>query len=310
MGKKLGSIMVLLVGAGLMLYSMARTFHLLSATLPPGQEALAVIALLGFDMGLVAWTVVFLRGAEGGIQRAIALIMVLIDLVGVIAGFLGDTLLTSGDQGLLAAMDMGSKQTIVLVTAFVIAANIAGTIFYHLASPDNMRHMAEESARDKIQTQSLQAISQQANLLAAELAPIIAADWVRNMTADFTASLTGDKSDVKQLPQANPPQLESAKPSRLDAIKARLSTPAAGPQFVTMASDSPAPIVSSFKVGDVVQVIDKSEDNVFGARGKVVAIEGDFDDLSKEIRIDFGDKGIHWVLDSQIANVTAELPKS
>lgn len=203
MGKKLGSILVLIVGAGLMLYSMARTFHLLSATLPAGQEILAAVALLGFDLGLVAWLIVFLKGAEGGLQRSIAALMIVIDLIAVVAGFLGDTLLVSGQSGLLAALDASSRQTIVLVTAMAIAANIAAVVFYHMASPENLRRMAEESARDKIQNQSLQAISQQANLLAEQLAPIIAADWVRQMQAEFTAPLTGE-TQRKQLPAAKP----------------------------------------------------------------------------------------------------------
>jgi len=190
MGKKLGSILVLIVAGALMFYSASRTMHLLSTTLPAGQEILGVIALAAFDLGLVAWLIVFLKGAEGGLQRGIALLMVLIDLAGVVVGFLGDTLLTAGETGLLAQMSEGDKQTIVMLTAGVIAANIAGTIFYHLASPDNLRHMQEEAARDKIQQQSLEAISQQANLLAEQLAPVIAADWVRNMRAEFTAPLT------------------------------------------------------------------------------------------------------------------------
>lgn len=242
MSKKLGGILVLLVGAGLMIYSMSRTFHLLSATLPAGQEVLAIVALLGFDLGLVAWLMTFLKGAEGGFQRAIAALMIVIDLIGVVAGFLGDTLLTAGNQGLLEAMDMGSKQTIIMVTAFVIAANIAAVVFFHMASPDNLRRMTEEAARDKIQTQALAAIAQQANILAEELAPVIAADWVRSMRADFSAALVEPRSDVKKLESAKPVQLESVKSSRLDAIKERLSEPAKiAPQMVTMASDAPSP---------------------------------------------------------------------
>lgn len=218
MSKKLGSILVLIVGAGLMLYSMARTFHLLSATLPPGQEILAAVALLGFDLGLVAWLVTFLKGAEGGLQRAISALMIVINLIAVVVGFLGDTLLVSGESGLLVALDQSSRQTIVMATALAIAANIAAVIFYHMASPDNMRRMTEEAARDKIQSQALAAISQQANLLAEELAPVIAADWVRSMRADFSAALVAT-DDVKQLPSATP----IAKPTIAEQFTAAFS---------------------------------------------------------------------------------------
>lgn len=235
MGKKLGSILVLIVAGALMLYSASRTMHLLAATLPPGQEILGVIALAAFDLGLVAWLIVFLKGAEGGLQRGIALLMVVIDLVGVVVGFLGDTLLTAGQTGLLAKLAEGDKQTIVMLTAGVIAANIAGAVFYHLCSPDNLRRMAEESAKDKIQSQALAAINQQANLLAEQLAPIIADDWVRQMQAEFMAALTDHTTEIKKLPPAK----VEVKPSRLEKIKARLAAPAAAPMS-TMASEGEA----------------------------------------------------------------------
>jgi hypothetical protein len=258
MNKKLGSILVLIVGAGLMVYSMARTFHLLSSTLPPGQEILAVIALLGFDLGLVAWLITFLKGAEGGMQRAIAALMVVINLIAVIIGFMGDTLLTAGNNGLIAALDAASRQTIVIATASMIAANIAAVVFFHMASPENLRHMAEESAKDKITAQSLKAIEQQASLLANDLAPLIAADWVANMTADFTAALTSGRRAPAILDQPSSVTVkrseakrETEKPSKLDSIKQRLSEvnsvlqptpPDDSAQMWTMAADAPASV--------------------------------------------------------------------
>ncbi len=215
--KKLGSILVLIVAGALMLYSASRTFHLLSLTLPAGQEVLGVIALAAFDLGLVAWTIVFLRGAEGGLQRGLALLLVLIDLCGVVVGFLGDTLLSAGQSGLLDKMGEGDKQTIIMLTAMVIAVNIAGAVFYHLASPDNLRRMAEESAKDKITTQSLKAIEQQANLLAEQMAPLIAADWVQNMRAEFSAPLSTRPIVALPEPMVDPAPSSDARPPQIPA---------------------------------------------------------------------------------------------
>jgi hypothetical protein len=254
MSKKMGGILVLLVGAGLMIYSMARTFHLLSSTLPAGQEILAVIALLGFDLGLVAWLITFLKGAEGGLQRAIAALMVVVNLCAVIIGFMGDTLLTAGDNGLIAALGASERQTIVVATAAMIAANIAAVVFFHMASPENMRHMAEESAKDKITAQSLKAIEQQASLLANDLAPIIAADWVANMTADFTAALTSGRHRssalIEQPSSVTIKKHPEEKPSKMESIKQRLSeansilqpTPPEEATLFTMAADFPVSV--------------------------------------------------------------------
>jgi hypothetical protein len=234
MSKKLGSILVLIVAGALMLYSASRTMHMLSATLPAGQEILAVIALAAFDLGLIAWLIIFLRGAAGGLQRGIALLMIVVDLLGVIVGFLGDTLMTSGDVGLLERMSMGDKQTIIMLTAFVIAVNIAGAVFYHMADPDNLRRMTEEAAKDKITGQALRAIETQASILANELAPQIAEDWVNQMRADFTAALT--------LHQRNrtvvlPPIAAAPPPSPIRAMFSRQPPPVQPSAPQTMAAD-------------------------------------------------------------------------
>ena len=218
MGKGIGRILVLLVAGALMLYSGSRTFHLLSSTLPAGQEILAVIALAAFDIGLVAWLLVFLRGAEGGLQRGISLLMVIVDLIGVVIGFMGDTLLTSGQTGILEQMAQSDRQTIILLTAGIVGINIAGTIFFHLADPGNQKRMATEAAKDQIEEQSLNAIKQQAALLAAELAPTIASDWVLQMRAQFTGSL----ADGQQQNLLNPPPgwtPPAKKPSLLDKLR-------------------------------------------------------------------------------------------
>ena len=55
MKKAIASIFTLAVAGLLMIYSATRTVDLLSKTLPPGQEALAFLALAAFDGGLIAW---------------------------------------------------------------------------------------------------------------------------------------------------------------------------------------------------------------------------------------------------------------
>jgi 4-amino-4-deoxy-L-arabinose transferase-like glycosyltransferase len=234
MGKKLASYLVLLVAGALMIYSGARTFHLLSQTLPKGQEVLAFLALLAFDGGLVAWLAVFMFGAQGGAQRAIAMLMICVSLIGIVLGFGGDTLMTAADNGMIQDASIGMSALI--LTTLIIAANIAAVTFYHVLSPENQRRMAEESARSQIEDAALGSIKSQAQQLSQELAPIVAAAWVADMRAHYLAQLTPE-AQSKALSAPKPAQLESAKPSKLDEIKSRLNVPAAGPQFVTMASD-------------------------------------------------------------------------
>jgi 4-amino-4-deoxy-L-arabinose transferase-like glycosyltransferase len=187
MGKKLASYLVLLVAGALMIYSGARTFDLLSQTLPKGQEVLAFLALLAFDGGLIAWLCVFMFGAQGGAQRAIAMLMIVVSLLGIVIGFGGDTLMVASRNGLIEDVNIG--MTALILTTIIIAANIAAVTFYHVLSPENQRRMAEESARSEIEEAALGSIKSQAQQLAQELAPTVAAAWVQDMRAHYLSTL-------------------------------------------------------------------------------------------------------------------------
>ncbi len=202
MGKKLASYLVLLVAGALMIYSGARTFDLLSQTLPKGQEVLAFLALLAFDDGLIAWLAVFMFGAHGGAQRAIAMLMILVSLVGIVIGFGGDTLLTASKNGMIADVNIG--MTALILTTIIIAANIAAVTFYHIVSPENQRRMAEETARSEIEESALGSIKSQAQQLAKELAPTIASAWVADMRAHYLSQLSPEAQQRHALPAPVP----------------------------------------------------------------------------------------------------------
>ncbi|CAG0932824.1 hypothetical protein TFLX_02780 [Thermoflexales bacterium] len=201
MGKKLASYLVLLVAGALMIYSGARTFDLLSQTLPKGQEVLAFLALLAFDGGLIAWLAVFMFGAQGGAQRAIAMLMIIVSLLGIVIGFGGDTLMVASRNGMIEDVNIG--MTALILTTIIIAANIAAVTFYHVLSPENQKRMAEEAARSQIEDSALESIKSQAKQLSQELAPIVASAWVADMRAHYLAQLTPE-AQRKALPAARP----------------------------------------------------------------------------------------------------------
>jgi hypothetical protein len=202
MGRKLASYLVLLVAGALMIYSGARTLHLLSQTLPKGQEVLAFLALLAFDGGLISWLCVFMFGAQGGAQRAIAMLMIVVSLIGIVLGFGGDTLMSAAANGMIEDVNIG--MTALILTTLIIAANIAAVTFYHVLSPENQRRMAEESARSEIEDAALGSIKSQAQQLSQELAPIVASAWVADMRAHYLAQLTPE-AQRKALPSAARP---------------------------------------------------------------------------------------------------------
>ena len=177
MSKKIGSILLLILGGSLLIYTATRTYHLFTLTLPADQQILGVLALAAFDGGLVLWPIYFLNGARGAWQRGIAALMIIVSLVGVIIGFMGDTMLTASTNALITALPPETAQSIIIATGAIISINIAAVVFTHVLDPDNLRAMQEQEAEDQITSQSLKMIGQQSKAVAAEVAPDIAYDW-------------------------------------------------------------------------------------------------------------------------------------
>src|SRR5512139_2118249 len=105
MFKFLAKFGVLALALALMVYSSIRTFDFLKDTLPAGSEALAVFGVLAFDAALIVWLGVFMFDAEGAGQRGIASGMVVFQLVAILVGFGGDSLVRSAENNLIGSLD-------------------------------------------------------------------------------------------------------------------------------------------------------------------------------------------------------------
>jgi hypothetical protein len=200
MAKKLGSIMVFVLGAVLLAYSASRSLNFIELTLPADQKGLAYFGLAALDGGLIGWTLSYLKGSKGW-QRAIALIMAMVDLIGVIGMFTMDTLYNSGEAGLTKAMDAQQMTNAVLAMSVIIGLNIAATIFHHMVDPESLREQAEEEAFDRVESATLKQIARNAEQLAAQLAPTLAADWMRQTQARYMANIgTAQVGKILDLP--------------------------------------------------------------------------------------------------------------
>ncbi len=189
MFKKIGALIVTLLGIVLLVYSATRSLDFIMLTLPPERQIMAYFGLAALDGGLIAWMLSYLYGSRGGWQRAISLLMVLVDLLGAVAMFTLDTLYNTGKSGMTAALTADELQTAVLALSMIIALNIAATIAHHLTDPDKMREQAEEEAFAKVEDATLKQISQNAEQLAAQVAPMLAGDWMQNTRARYLANL-------------------------------------------------------------------------------------------------------------------------
>jgi len=187
--KKIGALLVTVLGLLLLVYSATRSLDFIMLTLPADRQILAYFGLAALDGGLICWLLAYQYGSHGGWQRAIAMLMILVDLLGAVAMFTLDTLYNTGQAGMTAALTAEELQTAVLALSGVIALNIAATIFHHLTNPEKLREQAEEEAFSQVEDATLRQISANAQQLAADLAPTLASDWMVNTKARYTAYL-------------------------------------------------------------------------------------------------------------------------
>jgi hypothetical protein len=200
MFENIGQILVLVVAAGLMIFSASGTLSLLQ----PGLGDAAYFALLAFDGGVVAWLMTFMHGAKGGPQRAIAALMIVLDLLGCVVGFGVNLIMTFGKIGEVARLDQSTTFTALLAVVFVIAANIAATVFYHLLSVDNRKRMAEEALHDAIDKAANRKAKAAIPDLADRLADMMTESQMQQLESHYRATVTAASAKRPALAEPQP----------------------------------------------------------------------------------------------------------
>ena len=135
---------------GVWVWMMTNTLGIAQMVFPPGGndflgDMLPYMALVMFDVGAVAWLLVFLRHAEGIVQRSIAVIVSFISLLGAI--FLSVAHLYLGGQALTSIpAEMGTW----VLWAIGGMTLVHGTAIWasHIADPEEMRKIKTQSIMD------------------------------------------------------------------------------------------------------------------------------------------------------------------
>ena len=216
MFKKIGVLLVTILGGALLVYSATRSLDFISLTLPADKQVLAYFGLAALDGGLVAWLMSYLNGSRGAWQRAISILMVLVDVVGAIAMFTLDTLYNTGKAGMTKAMTPEQMTTAVLGLSGIIALNIIATIAHHITDPEKLREQAEEEAFAKVEDAALKQIAKNADTLAAQLAPVMAADWQAQTQAKYLSYVGTGKLPVLDVTARDVSSLSVVKDKPLD----------------------------------------------------------------------------------------------
>ena len=141
-------IFVLVIGAWTVNLTLAEMREIL-----PGDEITPFFALALFDGGSLAWLGAWLFGARGLYQRAIALMMLIADLAGVM--LISAARLLSAGQTLT---DIPESLGAVIVYGVMIwtAINLIAIYAFHVTDPATMEDIEMQVLEDTIQAESIE----------------------------------------------------------------------------------------------------------------------------------------------------------
>lgn len=168
--------------AGVILLWTASLTLEVATKLLPGDRLTPFFMLALFDAGALAWALVFLFQAEGLPQRAISLLLMMADLIGVI-GMSIAALFLSGQE--LTQIPPGLGTLIVWAVGIWTAINVAAIYAYHIADPEEMQEIRLRSLQDRVTDEAIRQVEAEVHVQATELAAGIAA----GMKADVMARL-------------------------------------------------------------------------------------------------------------------------
>ncbi len=196
-----GSVLLWIITIALLIFTAARSVDLIQSTLPDQSKVLAYAALAGLDGGVLAWLFWTTRNARGGIQRTIGSLMIVVDLAGISAAVIGDTIRIAdpGDKTLVATVA-------IYVVPVIIVANIIATVTAHLFDPDQALRDAQRAIHDELEWQKARHLRDNAATIAQEVAQRAAIHEAEQMVARFEGaqafSHNGDRA--KEMSGAGP----------------------------------------------------------------------------------------------------------
>jgi len=190
MNKIGGKIVLWGVIIGMLAFTSIRTIHFLQRTFPPDQQYVAYIALLAFDVGVLAWFYYATKSAEGAAQRAMAYGMILVCAAGVITTTVADMTIVSSQNGLSKLPpDVGTLG--LWAAIIVIILNFLAGILVHLADPNHLKQFEMQNAKDVIHATTMHHIRQQAHAIAPHIAAQVSQYWAAQVTAEMTGQIPG-----------------------------------------------------------------------------------------------------------------------
>lgn len=183
--KSIGKIAFYVLLLGLFAYAASRSLDFIQSTLPPNQKVIGFLGLFATEGGSIIWLVVFLKEASGLPQKAISVLIAIVDMLGSIGLFTFDTLYRSGQNGAIASLTPDDIRNVILGLSGLIGLNLISAFAFHLMNPENMRKMREDLAHDAVQASLLKQIEDEAEHMAQQMTPLLFAQWQEKFMQTF-----------------------------------------------------------------------------------------------------------------------------
>jgi len=185
MKKNIATLLITALSLALMIYTAMRGLDFIMATLPADKQILAYFALAATEGGVLFFLGYYLYGAEGGWQRAISIIMLVIDFLGSMGLFTADTLLRAGENGIVKSLGADEMLTVIYAMSGLIALNVAAGIGLHLTDPEAQKRSISNDVKDKVQAEAMRQLTEQSASIAAELSPSVARSMADEIRAQY-----------------------------------------------------------------------------------------------------------------------------
>ncbi len=183
-----------MVAVILFTWTASLTVSFIQSVLPNSFWAVPYLALVVFDGGLIAWMFVFLSHAQGNIQRATALILTIVNLLGVGLMVIAEILLDG--QTLTAAPESLGTVAVWAIGIWTII-NVAGVVLFHLGDNEARKEMAIQSEKDAIFEGALTALKNRRIAAQQGLANEMSATMFAQLLSDIRAD--SDKNGIPDL---------------------------------------------------------------------------------------------------------------
>lgn len=170
--KRLSGFIFYGIVIAILAWTVSLTWDVLANRVLPGQPEKAVAGLVMFDAGMLGWLITFIFKAKGITQRAIAIGLSGISLLGMGAMALADLFL-SGQNLTEIPANLGTM--VVWGVGIMTFVHVIGIWGFHISDPETTQEIQLQTQEDQIVDQAIKTTEQSLEAQSARLAEQISA---------------------------------------------------------------------------------------------------------------------------------------